>query len=309
MLQSWTKLMLKWNRKNPTRLIRRDKQKWAKFKEEQSKEEETVEKLEVSIKKQNHELIKRIVDQYVDHIITRLQVLHRLMYDADVVEFKDIQKLEKLTKGLEELEKNSGESVQQTISEIRKIVDNNVKSIQKYITQQKRMARDLKFDREKMRDRSLWDFSVIYHRERGLLIAAKGEAGDLKREFKEIYDLIDNVKDYVEENNDKKKQKKKNKILIDLPKLKETISKMLKDMIVQIKELVQMETYYVVLEFRTDKIFEELKSRIEKIEEGYTEHDYSDLLEELKRYETKKNLLVRKEYSEGKAILKETRHI
>lgn len=233
---------------------------------------------------------KQSVKERISEFIEEHELIRDMIYLADTEEYRLLERMEDMQEKLATFQANHHEltELNDTCNELHRVMEN----IRSVLNTERKRARDVLGDHQKMRDRSFLPFAMIYFKIRYKAKEGKKDAKHLKK----LYHNVNHVLLHLQKDKTDTKELEK-----AIRKLHKDLKDGEEEMIEELEDLAQIQQYLTVLEFR-DGIDEEEKI-VEKLKEiQFPAHDQQELEAKLREAHEVVERLHGKEKTETRAL-------
>ncbi|MBL7051263.1 hypothetical protein ISS04_03850 [Candidatus Woesearchaeota archaeon] len=252
-------------------------------------EHEDVHKLDAAITEGSITKVKETMNQLIETCKDEAKELDKISEEVYVLEFRMEKDLKKLVDDLNELSKNPKHQTE--LKDALNSLYVLFKEIHQKILMEKRQMRDLKRDKNRLRDRTIKPNIMLFH---SLRVCAKAEKRDVKKVSKVIHELQGIIEDL------KKGKADKNSFEIikkDTEKLKSEIEE-------ELKVLIQIESAVVYLTERFKELnMKEFQKVRELAQKGFPQKVESEIALKEQEFLDQLKAEERKEYDRVRVVL------
>ena len=254
-----------------------------------------------AIESKNVDTVKKVFDHFLKECLHSEDSIEGIKKGESIIEHRLIKHLQAVQKELSDVKGlingDSKVELESDYNKIEKIFSNIIESLKK----EKIKAKDLRLDRDKLRDKSVLTDAMIFHI---LKIAARHEKTDTIKEKKEEKKVLDDLHEMIKNLKESSNEVKAS----DVKKLGNDLEKFEKSITDEFKEALKIEDELIVISFRLEEVNKEgLHALHELVKMGFQEDYIRNIDVEEEKFVSKLNEDNRRDYNNARALLGESK--
>ena len=284
------KRRMKW--KSSRKDFRRIRKDAKGVKEDEEEEKHLQETINEAMKMFDADEVTDDMELIIETFTEEHELLRDMLRIANTENMRLMKEVGDLQKRLSEYQSNHPD--QQEIGDIKKEVDGVLQRIQETLREERKRARRVLQDRQRVKDKSLLPFSLIYYRIRRNARMGKKDAKHLKKLEKHVKKTLDEL------NKEQPDEKELHKTLKEMHK---DLKSGEKEMLDEVKELAHIEQYVQVLQFRESA--EDIQNMEEKLKQAdFPQYKIEEIEKKLREAFQKLQEVEKEEKTESKGVYK-----